>query len=810
MSSIIPTNSLKKASASYTELYNDRGLVVNHLKSGRFEIKCGSNHTYAHSLSEVGDKVNALDLHSFPGSGEEVLASINKKLAGQYDLNIVKISVLDTSKEEVVHSIRGNKETIKDQILGAVDLDVEAMEPGRRYNITSAYGGDYAVLVPVSGKDLIELSPSPEEGELYENQSFNRGDVLYGIDPTNGSEVSVLVKEAYPNGTFKDSEDKIYTEADIEIYGLTVGAPAPVEDFREPDNSLFESSDVPSYNPVGDVSEIAPMIGDLCNYDTILSSSSEVLAGFMKSVSKVAYLDRASINKISVSAVNDEGQATDGSLEYNVTIASPYYKRSSQITVPMTMKNGSVELGRQFTASTGRKFALTAEALKEHLGELAGDDEYLMRNVQSVHASTNKSDRDLDAVIKASTRKVAEDLEDTSDEESSVWYVVRYDSFIPSSSHFSIQRRYEEHPPAFVLGAENATDFEDTVDNFTDYTVFAIDPVSNDRQSAIDYAREQGYVLVDTYDILETPEEYSEALSDIAKTLDDFMSNGLPLDRLYEKQYGADDADFHSEASKKTATLYVVENGEEVEADAEDFKYWAEEFGRTFLDSKGEEIDKETALENLGNVSAVYNPQGVLIARNDKWNSYSSKKTSAKNLNDEQIAFLLEWAAEDQIYGPFDIEDYAQTNNAEDIFESLPEEYQDRENLVEDIPWGDIADISVIDVGKNFVDGVDYHRGHRTYLVYDSEHMSEKQAKSLLNIFNSDYDRDDLGILGFVLDDKEIPFGMEEPEFVTSLVNEFMSDLDVTFIDPYEGGGMFTSFLGADLIIDNEGTAYIV
>lgn len=715
MPGIIKTSDLKKASESYTELYNANGLVVNQLRSGRFEVKCGSTHTYVHNLNEVGEKVNGLALHSFPGSGEEVLSSIQSKLSNQYDLNIVKISGLNSSKEEVVHSIRGTKDTIKDSLLGVADVDVDSMHPGKRYNITSTYGGDYATLIPVSIDGLIELSPGMDEvGELYENQNFNRGDVLYGYDPTIQSEITVLVKEVYPNGAFKDSEGRIYTESDIEIYGLVVGDAAPVGDFREPDTSLFESEDVPSYNPSGDVEEVAPMIGDLANYDTILSSSSDVLHSFMKSMGKVAYLDRASINKISVNAINEDGQATDGSLEYNVTIASPYYKRSSQITVPMAMKKGSVELGSHFITSTGQKVKLTAEAIKAHLGELAGDEEYVLPNVQSVHASVNKADKDIDAVIAStwkarvldgggvsdhdirlgeasekedvvealkrkgvggeilnitktsdkttlprkltneeladiparwdnsgidtskyipsvmeayevdketyeqakregvmteewrgkfyigagveSTKKTADqELEDTSDPSEVIWYVVGWDYFTPPSSHHSVIERYKEHRPVFVVGADEDA-FAEAVENFMDYTVFFADPVSNSKESAVEYVTEQGDILVTVYDdVADTEEEARNILSDINRTLEAYSKNDLPLEKLYLEQYGDKD-DYSVESQKKTAgeiKFYIFtfeENGAEFEWPA---SLYSDTDGRYTPDIYGKGMEKK-------------------------------------------------------------------------------------------------------------------------------------------------------------------------------------------------------------------------
>ena len=76
---------------------------------------------------------------------------------------------------------------------------------------------------------------------------------------------------------------------------------------------------------------------------------------------------------------------------------------------------------------------------------------------------------------------------------------------------------------------------------------------------------------------------------------------------------------FDTASQEKTAIYYVVDNGEEREANLDDFKYWSEEFGRTFLGMRGEEVSKEDALANIEQTTAVYNPQGILIARNDQY-----------------------------------------------------------------------------------------------------------------------------------------------------------------------------------------------
>ena len=402
--SIITSDIVRKSSDSFRTLYDNKGLQINALKSGKFEIKCGSTHTYSNNLADVSDKVDNLSLHEFPTSGQEVISAINEGLAGQYCLNIVAASKVGDRKEKIVHSVQGTKDTISDGIMGIASLNIEEMTPGKRYAMQdNMYGGEYAVLVPMVDEGLYEVSPSFEVPEMYEPQVLKKGDVLYGVDPKNGEVLTILVSEAYPNGTFKSDDGRIYTENDIDLYQLTLGEPVASEDFHEPDESLFESEDIPTYNPTDEVQNTVPMIGDLANYDLILSASAGVLSDFMKTVSKAAYLDRSSLNKIKVSAVNEEGQATEGSLEWNVRVASPYYERSSQIMVPMVMKAGKIELGKEFYISGGaqssKSFPLTAEGLTAHLGALAEDNDFMYKNMQSVHASTINADKDIDSII---------------------------------------------------------------------------------------------------------------------------------------------------------------------------------------------------------------------------------------------------------------------------------------------------------------------------------------------------------------------------------------------------------------------------
>lgn len=83
-------------------------------------------------------------------------------------------------------------------------------------------------------------------------------------------------------------------------------------------------------------------------------------------------------------------------------------------------------------------------------------------------------------------------------------------------------------------------------------------------------------------------------------------------------------------ADKKKATYFVFDDatGGEKETTFDDFEYFAKEFGIYFLDKRGKEISKEEALSNLNEVSHVYNPQGIGIARNDEWDIKASKKVA--------------------------------------------------------------------------------------------------------------------------------------------------------------------------------------
>jgi len=413
--SVLNSIDIRKVSGAHKELFSDNNLSVYALSSGRFEVKCGSTRTYAHSLSEVGEKINSLDLHEYPGSGEEVVASIQENMGSQYRLEI-KASKLSNEGEEVVFSAQGSKEHINDKMAGTTNLDVANMVPGRRYAMqTNMYGGQYAILVPMDS-DMLELSPSFEEPQYYEEQPLSKGMNLVGIDPANQDIVRCTVDMAYPNGTFKDLNGKVWSTDAIAMYQLSIDdASMTEEDFNDPDDSFYDSEDIPSYNPTGDALDIAPNVGDLTNYDTILSASAGVLSDFMKSAKKVAYIDRSSLNKVSVSSVNDEGQATAGTVEWNVRIGSPEYKRSSLITIPLVMKEGSIDLAGHFVTSTKEQIPLTVDNLKAHLGALREDDmfRYSSKEAISCFASTIHADKDVDNLLKcvASKKTIASETQ---------------------------------------------------------------------------------------------------------------------------------------------------------------------------------------------------------------------------------------------------------------------------------------------------------------------------------------------------------------------------------------------------------------
>lgn len=406
--SVLTSDGLRAGSSAYATLYDKGGLQVYALKGGRFEIKCGTTRTYAHSMSEVSDKIDALELHQFASSGQEVLATINQNFGQQFRLEIKAAKRVGGEGEEQVFSVEGNKTHIADKMTGTTNLNIAEMVPGRRYAMqTNMYGGDYAILVPMCMGMLPEASPSAE-APMYEKQPFAKGMVLEGIDPVSGNLFTCVVADAYPNGSFTDSMGKVFSSDDAELYQLCVAQPSVAEDnFKEPDEPLYESSNIPSYNPIGVVKEQAPQAYDLANYDAILSASAGVLHDFMKTAKKVAYLDRSSLNKVTVTAINDKGQATDGEIEWNIRIGSPHYKRSSQITVPMVMVKGSVDIGKEFITSTGHRFPLTVESLQTHLGTLAQDDLYrkASKETSDRFPSTVKADKDVDNLLNGIERK---------------------------------------------------------------------------------------------------------------------------------------------------------------------------------------------------------------------------------------------------------------------------------------------------------------------------------------------------------------------------------------------------------------------
>lgn len=414
---ILNSKNVRQASSAYTELFNDKGLSVFAMKSGRFEVICGATKTVAHSLTEIQEKVNSLDLHTYAGSGEEVVASIQKKLGSQYKLEIV-------AGNDIVHTVEGSRKHINDNITCS-SLDVQAMIPGNRYAMQdNMFGGDFAMLVPQNGQMVEELSPSFEinlDPQMYEQQPYAKGMVVHGIDPATQDITTCVVDTTFPNGTFKDFDGKIWSTDDIDLFQLVVGDASPVieDDYQEPDVSLYESDNIPTYNPVGEAQELAPNLYDLENYDMILNASAGVLSDFMKTANKVAYLDRSSLNKVTISSVNKEGQATDGLIEWNVRIGSPLYKRTSLITIPLVMKQGSIDLATHFTVSTGQEMPMTIASIQDHLGTLASDNEmftYSSKDMNHTFASTIHVSEDVDALLDG-IESVSEEVEASEEEE---------------------------------------------------------------------------------------------------------------------------------------------------------------------------------------------------------------------------------------------------------------------------------------------------------------------------------------------------------------------------------------------------------
>jgi len=398
----VQAENIRRASAAYTELYNDNGLQVWAVKSGKFEVKCGSTRKIAHNLQEVEAAVDGLNLHQFPSSGAEVRAAIHEKLGQHFKLEI-RASKDNTDK--VVHTITGTKDVVAAGLVGVASMDVEKMAAGVRYAMPqNMYGGDYMMLIPMNN-EIMELSPSFVEPQMYEPQEFAKGQVLHGICPLSHEVVSIIVDEAYPNGTLKAKDGTVYSSDDVERMQFAIDREsiATEDDFHEPDELLYQPTDIPSYNPVGVVKDQAPVLGNLANYDSILNASAGVISDFMKTVKGAAYLDRSSLNKVTVSAIDGEGQATAGSVEWNCRVASPSYKRTSNITIPLTLVNGSIDIGKEFIISTGQKFPMSAEGLQAHLGSLAEDDMFRHKAAKQRVGSAVHADRDVNNLLRGVT-----------------------------------------------------------------------------------------------------------------------------------------------------------------------------------------------------------------------------------------------------------------------------------------------------------------------------------------------------------------------------------------------------------------------
>ena len=393
----VKADNIRQTSGAYTELYNSDGLHVWAVKSGKFEIKCGSTRKYARSLQEVEAAVDALSLHQFPSSGAEVRAAIHEKLGHQFKL---EVHATHEDADKVVHTLVGSKTKLAADMLGVAPTDVETMDAGVRYSMPqNMYGGEYMILIPMN-TDVCELSPSFSEPQLYEDQQFAKGQVLHGICPLTSEVISIVVSEAYPNGTLKAQDGTVYSADEVERLQFSIDGQSVADaDFHEPDELLYQPSDIPSYNPVGVVKDQAPVLGNLQNYDNILNASAGVLSDFMKTVKGAAYLDRSSLNKVTVTAMNNEGQATDGAVEWNCRIASPSYKRTSNITIPLQLVNGSIDIGQEFIISTGQRFPLSAEGFRAHLGELASDDMFRHAAVKTRVGSAIRADHDVDNLL---------------------------------------------------------------------------------------------------------------------------------------------------------------------------------------------------------------------------------------------------------------------------------------------------------------------------------------------------------------------------------------------------------------------------
>jgi hypothetical protein len=512
---------LRENSSAHTELYNKNGMEVYVTKSGRFEVNCGRTHTYAHSLSDVKEKINSLDLNTFPGSGDEVISDIKKRLGSQYRLEIK--SSLD-KKDETVFSAEGSKDHLIDKMAGTTGLDINEMKPGTKYSMTNnMYGGQYAVLVPMDSV-LPEMSPSFEP-QYYEPQPLSKGMVLWGIDPASENVFSVIVDYAFPNGTFRDTASKIWSTDDIELFQLTVGEPSPLEeDFNDPEDSLYDSDDIPSYNPVGDVGDLAPNIQDLKNYDSIMTASAGILSDFMKSAKKSAFIDRSSLNKVKVSGINDEGQATDGEIEWNVRIGSPKYKRSSQITIPMIMTEGSIDLGEEFITSTGQKYPLTVEAIKEHLGDLA--DDIFSENPKrynSKFVSTLKADKDVDNLLRGIDKKTSASKK-TEDVKDPIWMGVTLNSedfnsisLIPFNNEMAYQQ------------------YKETLEGASDSKVFGIDDYGSATLEEVKeyYSGKYSNVYVEKPNV-NIKTVYDKLMKSGSKKNAEYITDYKPGDELYE------------------------------------------------------------------------------------------------------------------------------------------------------------------------------------------------------------------------------------------------------------------------------------
>lgn len=182
----------------------------------------------------------------------------------------------------------------------------------------------------------------------------------------------------------------------------------------------------------------------------------------------------------------------------------------------------------------------------------------------------------------------------------------------------------------------------------------------------------------------------------------------------------------------------------------------------------------------------------------------TSSKKFASNLSSKQLEFLLRWANWDVNYGPVSLKEFAETENMEEVFNSLPKEMQNEESLKEDIGWADVESIKEIKAGYNDLSTTDMASGHRVHLLYPAEY-DDQLPKAVLNALANRMDEEDYEtIMGEKPEDEDW-----DDYFVQEQLNIVMGNEGFVFIDPFDNQGSVFEFLGQEMFKDEEGNVYI-